>query len=139
MVTTAHYTPDIIRPERGAGGLVPHETKHVCLQRRCTCESVTRAQPARRDQDSACMVALSAWHRAGPILVVFICSLAQRIRLPRARVREFRAAWLGLSVSRVAINQCVDEAATGSPNGGRQKVTNFRWLANITRLWARVA
>jgi hypothetical protein len=33
---TAHYTTDIIRPERGAGGLVPHQTKHVCLQRRCT-------------------------------------------------------------------------------------------------------
>jgi hypothetical protein len=85
------------------------------------------------------MVALSAWHRAGPILVVFICSLAQHIRLSRARLHEFRADWLGLSVSRAGINQCVDEAATGSPNGGGQKVTNLRWLANITRLWAPVA
>jgi hypothetical protein len=54
---------------------------------------------------------LSEWHLAGPTLVAFICALTQRMRLSRARVREFLADWLGLSLSTATINQCVHEAA----------------------------
>ncbi|NEV64777.1 IS66 family transposase, partial [Thiorhodococcus minor] len=50
------------------------------------------------------------WHLAGALLVAFICALTQRMRLSRAKVREFLFDWLGLSLSTATINQCVDEA-----------------------------
>ena len=107
----AHYTLDLSRPDGGAGGLVLHQTKHVYLERRCTCGHWTRAQPARCDQDDTWTVALSEWHLAGPSLVAFICAMTQRMRLSRARVQEFLADWLGLSLSTATINQCIHEAA----------------------------
>ncbi len=108
---TAYYTLDLIRPEGGAGGLVLHHTKHLCLEERCACGHCTRAQPGRCGPDEAWTVALSEWHLAGPSLVAFICALTQRMRLSRARVREFLVDWLGLSLSTAVINQCVHEAA----------------------------
>ena len=110
-VHAAHYTLDLSRPDGGAGGLVLHQTKHVYLERRCTCGHWTRAQPARCGQDDTWTVALSEWHLAGPSLVAFICALTQRMRLSRARVQEFLADWLGLSLSTATINQCIHEAA----------------------------
>ena len=107
----AHYTLDLSRPDGGAGGLVLHQTKHVYLERRCTCGHWTRAQPARCDKDDTWTVALSEWHLAGPSLVAFICALTQRMRLSRARVQELLADWLGLSLSTATINQCIHEAA----------------------------
>jgi hypothetical protein len=108
---SARHTLDLARPDGGAGGLVLHQTKHVYRERRCTCGHWTRAQPARCAGDAAWTVALSEWHLAGPTLVAFICALTQRMRLSRARVREFLADWLGLSLSTATINQCVHEAA----------------------------
>ena len=108
---TAHYTLELIAPEGGCGGLALHQTKHVYLERRCGCGHATRAQPARIGADEAWTVALSEWHLAGPSLVAFICALSQRMRLSRARVQEFLADWLGLSLSTATINQCVHEAA----------------------------
>lgn len=110
-VHAAHYTLDLSRPDGGAGGLALHQTKHVYLERRCTCGHWTRAQPARCDKDDTWTVALSEWHLAGPSLVAFICALTQRMRLSRARVQEFLADWLGLSLSTATINQCIHEAA----------------------------
>jgi hypothetical protein len=110
-VHSAHYTLDLVRPDGGAGGLVLHQSKHVYRERRCTCGHWTRAQPARCAEDGAWTVALSEWHLAGPSLVAFICALTQRMRLSRARVREFLADRLGLSLSTATINQCVHEAA----------------------------
>ena len=95
---TAHYTLELISPEGGCGGLALHQTKHVYLERRCGCGHATRAQPARTGEDETWTVALSEWHLAGPSLVAFICALSQRMRLSRARVQEFLADWLGLSL-----------------------------------------
>jgi hypothetical protein len=93
---TAHYTLELLRPDGGAGGLVLHQSKHVYLERRCTCGHCTRARPTRCAANDAWSVALSEWHLAGPTLVAFICALTQRMRPSQARVQELLADCLGL-------------------------------------------
>jgi hypothetical protein len=44
------------------------------------------------------------------LLVAFICALALRQRLSRARIREFLHDWLGLELGVATINQCIHEA-----------------------------
>jgi transposase len=107
---TASLTLDPVRPESGFG-LVLQQTKHIYLEGLCDCGHRTRALPSRCEPDDNRTVAPSEWHLAGPSLVAFICALTQRMRLPRARVREFLDDWLGLSLSTATINKCVHEAA----------------------------
>jgi hypothetical protein len=107
----ARYVLDLVPPAGGGSGLVVQQTKHVYLERRCPCGHWSRALPGRCEADTRWTVALSEWHLAGPTLVVFVCALSQRMRLSRAKVREFLSDWLGLSLSTALINQCVHEAA----------------------------
>jgi transposase len=106
----ARYEIDLVQPDGLGSGLVVRHTKHIYLDRQCACGHVTRAQPHRCGPEAEWGVALSQWHLAGPTLVAFICALTQRMRLSRARVREFLADWLGLSLSTATINQCIHEA-----------------------------
>jgi len=107
----ARYEIELIQPDDGGNGLVVHQSKHIYLERCCDCGHWTRAEPGRCAEGGEWSVALSEWHLAGPTLVAFICALTQRMRLSRARVREFLSDWLGLSLSTSTINQCVHEAA----------------------------
>jgi hypothetical protein len=107
----AHYVLDLVPPDAGGSGLVVQQTKHIYLERLCPCGHWSRALPGRCDEDERWTVPLSEWHLAGPTLVAFICALTQRMRLSRAKVREFLSDWLGLSLSTALINQCVHEAA----------------------------
>ena len=107
----ARYEIELIRPGAGGNGLVVQQTKHLYFERLCACGHWTRAEPGRCAEDARWTVALSEWHLAGPTLVSFICALSLRMRLSRARVREFLSDWLGLSLSTAVINQCVHEAA----------------------------
>ncbi|NCA73137.1 MAG: IS66 family transposase, partial [Sphingobacteriia bacterium] len=63
---------------------------------------MTQAEPGRAEDEAE-------WHLAGPTLVVFICFLTRRMRLSRARMREFLLDWLGLELSTATTNQCVHE------------------------------
>jgi hypothetical protein len=105
----ARYAIDLIQPGAGATGLVLRQTKHTYLVCRCACGHWTQAEPGRADSEAEWTVALTEWHLAGPMLVVFICFLTQRMRLSRTRVREFLLDWLGLELSTATINQCVHE------------------------------
>jgi hypothetical protein len=105
----ARYAIDLIQPGAGSTGLVLRQTKHTYLECRCVCGHVTQAEPGRAEDEAEWTVALTEWHLAGPTLVVFICFLTQRMRLSRARVREFLLDWLGLELSTATINQCVHE------------------------------
>ena len=107
----ARYEIELVQPENGGHGLVVEQTKHIYLERGCACGHWTRAQPGRCGAEGEWTVALSEWHLAGPTLLAFICALTQRMRLSRARVREFLSDWLGLSLSTAIINQCIHEAA----------------------------
>jgi transposase len=107
----ARYVLDLVSPGAGGNALVVQQTKHTYLETLCPCGHWTRALPGRCDEDEGWTVQLSEWHLAGPTLVAFICALTQRMRLSRAKVREFLSDWLGLSLSTALINQCVHEAA----------------------------
>ena len=107
----AHYVLDLVPPAGGGSGLVVRQTKHIYCETLCRCGHWSRALPGRCDQDASWSVKLSECHLAGPTLVAFICALTQRMRLSRAKVREFLSDWLGLSLSTALINQCVHEAA----------------------------
>ncbi len=107
----AHYVLDLVPPADGGSGLVVRQTKHLYFETLCPCGHWSRALPGRCDEDASWSVKLSECHLAGPTLVAFICALTQRMRLSRAKVREFLSDWLGLSLSTALINQCVHEAA----------------------------
>jgi transposase len=107
---TARYEIDLIRPGADGTGLLVQQTKQTDLEVRCACGHWTRAQPGCADSEAEWTVALTEWHLAGPTLVAFICALAQRMRLSRARIRELLHDWLGLDLSVATINQCLHEA-----------------------------
>jgi hypothetical protein len=106
----ARYEIDLIQPGAGGTGLLLQQTKHTYMERHCACGHWTQALPGRCDAEGEWTVALTEWHLAGPVLVAFICALSLRMRLSRARVREFLSDWLGLELSTATINHCIHEA-----------------------------
>lgn len=107
---TARYEIDLVQPGDGGNGLLLFQTKHTYLDRRCHCGHWTREEPGRCSAEEGWSVELTEWHLAGPLLVSFICALALRQRLSRARIREFLHDWLGLELGVATINQCIHEA-----------------------------
>ena len=107
---TARYEIDLVQPGNGGNGLMLVQTKHTYLERQCQCGHWTREQPGRCSAEAGWSVELTEWHLAGPLLVAFICALALRQRLSRARIREFLHDWLGLKLGVATINQCIHEA-----------------------------
>jgi transposase len=107
----AHYVLELVPPAGGGHGLVVQQTKHIYFETLCPCGHWSRELPGRCEAQDSWSVKLSESHLAGPTLVAFICALTQRMRLSRAKVREFLSDWLGLSLSTALINQCVHEAA----------------------------
>lgn len=118
----AHGVLELVPPAHGGRGLVVQHTKHIYLERRCPCGHWTQARPGRVGADDDWTVALSEWHLAGPTLVAFICALTQRMRLSRAKVREFLSDWLGLPLSTALIDQCVHEAGRAVEPVAEQEV-----------------
>jgi len=107
---TARYEIELVQPGNGGTGLVLEQTKHTYLECQCSCGHCTRAEPGRASAEAGWTVALTEWHLAGPLLVTFICALALRQRLSRARIQEFLHDWLGLHLGVATINQCIHEA-----------------------------
>ena len=107
---TARYEIEVVQPGAGGTGLVLEQTKHIYLECSCACGHCTRAEPGGASAEAGWSVALTEWHLAGPLLVTFICALALRQRLSRARIQEFLYDWLGLHLGVATINQCIHEA-----------------------------
>lgn len=104
------YELDVVTPTSGSPGLEVRHTKHVYLQRQCSCGHWTYAEPGRCAENTDWQVELTEWHLAGPMLVALICALSLRQRVSRRGVQEFLADWLGVSLSIAAIHQCLHEA-----------------------------
>ncbi len=107
---TARLEVEIGTMSTGATGLEVTLTKHTYDECQCGCGHWTRAEPGRCEPEDGWKVELTEWHVAGPMLVAFIGFLAMRMRLSRARIREFLSDWLNLPMSIGTINQCVHEA-----------------------------
>jgi hypothetical protein len=107
---TARLEVEIGTLSTGVCGLEVTQSKHTYEECQCGCGHWTRAEPGRCEQEDGWKVELTEWHVAGPMLVTFIGALAMRMRLSRARIREFLSDWLGLPMSIGTINQCIHEA-----------------------------
>lgn len=101
---TGHCQVDLIRE---AAGWRVRWTRHLWHDTPCSCGHLTRAEPPRWKEDG---VALGGFRLIGPGLAALIVALALRYRLSRARIREFLADWLGVSVSVGALHAVIEEA-----------------------------
>lgn len=106
---TGHYEVDLVRE---AAGWTVRWTRHLWHDTRCPCGHLTRAEPPRWQEDG---VALGGFRLIGPGLAALIVALALRYRLSRARIREFLADWLGVSLSVGALHAVIEE--TGAAVG----------------------
>jgi len=104
--TTGLYVLDI---EKGEGGIKVTHVKHIYGERCCSCGHVTQTKPGRCEDEPGWTVALTEWHLVGPTLASLIICLSLRMRLSRARIREFLQDWLDITLSIGCINQCITE------------------------------
>lgn len=75
------------------------------------CGHSTRLSPHRQAPQALLEgIELSEWRLVGPALMSLIVFLSLRMRLSRARIREFLQRWLGLELGIGTINQCIHEA-----------------------------
>lgn len=107
--TMGYYVVDITRPNEEQLGMILTCTKHIYGETICTCGHKTASYPNTSESDSNWNVKLSEWRLVGPHLASLICCLVMRMRLSRARIKEFLWDWLGLSLSTGTINQCIHE------------------------------
>jgi transposase len=103
------YEIDIAPPSSGAPGLELTHTLHRYADCQCDCGHWTRAEPGRCTDEEGWSVELTEWHLVGPGLVSLICALNLRLRLSRARIREFLHDWLQVDLCTATINQCIHE------------------------------
>ncbi len=103
---TGLYVVDV---EPGQLGLQVSHIKHVYGASRCSCGHVSHTEPGRCEAEEGWEVELTEWHLVGPTLVSLIVCLSLRMRMSRARIREFLSDWLGLTLSVGVINQAITE------------------------------
>jgi hypothetical protein len=108
---TGHYVLDIEWGDEAAPGIRVTHVKHLYGDTPCGCGHQTRRLPQRAEKDVQWSVEITEWHRVGPGLMALIVCLALRMRLSRARIREFLGTWLGVTLATGTLNQCVHEAA----------------------------
>jgi len=112
---TAFETVDIEWADARTPGLRLTNTLHTYYAIACACGHLTRQQPQRGiPHDSLPAIVSSEWRLVGPGLAALIICLAYRMRLSRARIREFLQDWLGLSISVGTINNTLHESGAAA-------------------------
>jgi hypothetical protein len=111
VACTGHYVLDIEWGDEAAPGICVTHVKHLYGDTGCECGHQTRRLPQRAEKDAQWSVEISEWHLVGPGLMALIVCLALRMRLSRARIREWLGTWLGITLATGTLNQCVHEAA----------------------------
>ena len=104
--TAGKYVLDL---EKCEGELAVTHVKHIYGERVCGCGHVTQTRPMSCPEEEGWDVGLTEWYLVGPMLSALIICLAMRMRLSRARIREFLADWLSIALSTGCINQCITE------------------------------
>ena len=108
---TAWDQVDIVPLTHGQSGLKLYCTKHILFEIECSCGHVTRALACRAPVDERWRhTGVCEWRLSGPFLAAMIVVLAMRMRLSRARIREFFAEFVGLSLSTGLIDNTMREA-----------------------------
>ncbi len=107
---TGYFVIDIATGDEAQPIITLTNTKHLYGDTKCPCGHIMHTAPHRCEKEEDWNVELTEWRLVGPMLMSLICSLAMRMRLSRARIREFLADWLQLELSTGTINQCIHEA-----------------------------
>jgi transposase len=85
------------------------KTRHTYFETPCACGHWSRCEPGRCEAEEGWTVDLTEWHMAGPMLVTFIGFLALHMRMSRPLIHERLHEWIGIYLSRGALNQCNHE------------------------------
>ena len=108
---TAFDTLDIEWENPESPGLIVVNTRHTYFDAECYCGHITREAPLRLPPDNEFPgVTLSEWRLVGPSFASLIVCLCKRMRLSRARIREFLEDWIGVTLSVGTINNTLHEA-----------------------------
>lgn len=144
---TAFDTVDLTWADANDPGLRLITTRHTYYEATCHCGHVTRDEPhCHVPHGSLPNVVCSEWRLVGPGLAALIVCLAYRMRLSRARIREFLQDWLGLSLSVGTINNTLQESGAAAlpiedelieavVNSQLLLVDETSWLELTTCLW----
>ena len=103
---TGSHTLDI---KKGEMGLEVSYILHIYGITGCECGHWTESKPGRCAPEEGSDVAITEWHLIGPMLASLIICLSLRMRQSRPRIQEFLADWLGISISKGCISQCLAE------------------------------
>jgi transposase len=106
-----HYVYEL---EKRESGIRVFCTLHHYYGAICDCGHETKAQPGEgrishvegRKKD----LKLSEYTMVGPMLATFIAALSVRLRMSRAKIREFLSYWLNTEFSVGTIDKCIREA-----------------------------
>ena len=108
---TAWDDIDIAGKVAGQAGLFLQVTRHTLYAGTCSCGHVTRAaHHVAPDDPFWDKVALGQWRLIGPRLAGAIVFLALRMRLSRARIREFFIELFDLQLSTGVLDETIREA-----------------------------
>jgi transposase len=108
---TGWYEVDIAELAAGEVGVNLAVIEHRLHESVCACGHITRAAHYKAEPDPMWKdVDLGQWRLIGPRLAGFIVFLVLRMRLSRARIREFLIELLGLHLSVGAIDEAFREA-----------------------------
>ena len=108
---TAWDDIDIAEKLAGQAGLLLQVTRHTLHANTCSCGHVTRAaHHVAPDDPFWDKVALGQWRLIGPRLAGAIVFLALRMRLSRARIREFFIELFDLQLSTGVLDETIREA-----------------------------
>jgi transposase len=108
---TAWDDIDIAEKLAGQVGLFLQVTRHTLYASTCTCGHVTRAaHHVAPDDPFWDKVAIGQWRLIGPRLAGAIVFLALRMRLSRARIREFFIELFDLQLSTGVLDETIREA-----------------------------
>ena len=108
---TAWDQVDIVPLTDGQTGLKLCCTKHILYEAQCSCGHMTRATPCQAPVDERWVhTGVCEWRSSGPFPAAMIVVLAMRMRLSRARIREFFAEFIGLSLSTGLIDNTTRKA-----------------------------
>ena len=108
---TAWDAIDIADKLAGQAGLLLRVTRHTLYTGSCSCGHVTRATHHVAPDDPLWdKVALGQWRLIGPRLAGAIVFLALRMRLSRARIREFFIELFDLQLSTGVLDETIREA-----------------------------
>lgn len=108
---TAWDEIDLCEPDADTLGLHTHCTHHQQQTILCTCGHENRATPYQAPPDFLWeRITISTWHLFGPRFAAATVILSLRLRLSRAKIREFWQEFCGIQISTGTIHALIAEA-----------------------------